>query len=373
MIAKHLLGDDASDIVDVADRPEEGAAAGPPIPEGTWKAYTDKELFEMTDTPPEIAIHYAMSEIYDNPNVPTFRTAARRAGGTESRWIVYMDYAPFGTLDVIIEEYGKTRYGQIPEPFIWYVAESLASACKTLIWGDEPSSDLDSVHASDISVSSNDDQAGDGNQKVKGSDDPPLRYVHTDIKPENILLGEAQTAYYPVYKHPLLADLGDLATSGGRHKLDTPGYLAPEVEVALPVSGKTMVWEIGIILYSLTRRVAGIKAQNALDREAPTELDETIPVEDLLEKPSINNESYKYLYSKRLEDLIIDCLQTHKRGRPTIARLHDKAREGLDLINQTQKLLDADVDTVPQFLRINFKPDQYPIASKRKRRKPTIS
>ncbi|KAF2490842.1 hypothetical protein BU16DRAFT_543141 [Lophium mytilinum] len=258
MFVKHILGDEAGSIVDVLDRPEPGEAASPPPRPGTWTAYTRVKLLQVKDAPSEIVVHYLQSEVYGNSNVPTFRTAARRAGGTTSRWIVYMEYAPFGSLEEIITHYGGLEYGLIPEIFIWYVAESLASACKSLIWGDDPPSDVDLVRSSDMSENSDEDETGARNNRSKkkgkaksknratidddssdddssddvssddvSSDEAPPRYVHTDIKPENILLGEAQNGYYSVYKHPLLADLGDLAVSGERHIVDTPGYCAP--------------------------------------------------------------------------------------------------------------------------------------------------
>jgi len=122
-----------------------------------------------------------------------------------------------------------------------------------------------------------------------------------------------------------------------------------------------MVWQIGLILYSLTRKVWGLSRQQRGDHRKSWKVDiDMDPRSDV-------NEWYTKLYSQRLEDLIKQCLERKKKDRPTIQRLRGYAALSLRDLSRVQKLENADPDQVPDFLLIPFKEDHFQIGQPRPR------
>jgi dual-specificity kinase len=82
--------------------------------------------------------------------------------------------------------------------------------------------------------------------------------IHTDIKPENVVLMRNGD-----YRHPIIIDFGSAVYDNGKNhgKATTEAYRAPEVEVgSQPVHGQTLpiywtraidVWATGCLLYEL--------------------------------------------------------------------------------------------------------------------------
>src|SRR5207237_10463776 len=70
-----------------------------------------------------------------------------------------------------------------------------------------------------------------------------LGYVHCDLKPNNILIGENASVK--------VIDLGQAARSGTAKKRiqGTPDYIAPEQVKCLPVSFKTDIYNFGATMY----------------------------------------------------------------------------------------------------------------------------
>ncbi|KAE9992662.1 hypothetical protein EG327_008263 [Venturia inaequalis] len=172
---------------------------------------------------------------------------------------LYTEYAHYGSLKGLMDKYASNskssflREDCIPEPFIWYVAQELLLAAKTMASG----------FRSEGSTRSDKD---DENKWVE--------IIHMDIKPHNILMAEpdpllederARKYNWPkiqvtdfgvaVELHSQWQNPQDLTGRG------TAGYMAPEHyrqirrdPVDYPVqqfSVKTNIWGIGAVLYDL--------------------------------------------------------------------------------------------------------------------------
>ena len=132
----------------------------------------------------------------------------------------------------------------VPEPFIWYIAEQLASAGNTMHIGFE--------------------------------DDDNAEIVHRDIKPGNVFLAENDGAQYPAYPRPVLGDFGvafktrtgDPNNPRWFQREGTPNFMAPEQHRWCDFSNgyalvdqrricdKTNVFGFGLVLWSMVMATA---------------------------------------------------------------------------------------------------------------------
>jgi len=102
------------------------------------------------------------------------------------------------------------------------VAVGVADACAALIWGTGSDHGAnDNEHMASDSESDSEDGVFELERQMF------FPRVHTDIKPDNILLGDALIGSYPMYKRPLLTDFGDTVVSGKHDQIYTRGFVSP--------------------------------------------------------------------------------------------------------------------------------------------------
>ncbi|KAF2100272.1 kinase-like protein [Rhizodiscina lignyota] len=153
--------------------------------------------------------------------------------GAPQQWFMPMEYMPYGDLHDLIHLH-SVQGTSIPEPFIWLCLRRLAGI-----------------------------GALTGNVT---SWRPPIgqtSLLHLDVKPTNIFLGDYPLPNppdpYPAYPYPFLADWGIAEARPLPHTLihivGTPIFAAPEQFPAnnlnRPVSSRTDVWGIGMVLFCL--------------------------------------------------------------------------------------------------------------------------
>ncbi|KAK4996453.1 hypothetical protein LTR66_003951 [Elasticomyces elasticus] len=213
-----------------------------------------------------------------------------------------------GTLDDIINIYAShlprqiERNGNrhipegtenIPEPFLWYVFDSLAKAVAAMA-GDRVV-DRERMARCDVK-----------------------EVVHRDIKPQNVFFRKPDDNYFPAYPVPVLGDYG-LAIETDRHDRfnpelyrdsGTPGFFAAEQKRYVHTAGllpagpslnrlgaKTNVWAIGMTMIALIN----------LDR-GPEQVDYSTPQRPEIEQPTH--------VSDELQDLVNTCVAFSPAGRP---------------------------------------------------------
>ncbi|KAK4628249.1 putative serine/threonine-protein kinase nek2 [Fulvia fulva] len=164
---------------------------------------------------------------------------------------IYTEWCPMGDLADLITKYKEqpAPNNYIAEPMIWATAEALALAGLAMQHGTE---DVDAGTLANW-----------------------IPIIHRDLKPGNIFLADPSpnaqgTTLWPSYPKPLLGDFGlaietsptDPHNPTWHLELGTPGYMAPEQLAYIdrttlfhlnptPLTEKTNVFGIGVILYSL--------------------------------------------------------------------------------------------------------------------------
>lgn len=192
--------------------------------------------------------------------------------------------------------YGKGDYRQsdtwIPEPFIWYCAEALATAGLIMLYGDTIPNPV--------------------------SEWRPI--LHRDWKTGNILLGEKQPHLYAAYPTPKVCDFGlatynlrdgdhTFATDGG---VGTPGCTAPEQhrDGLGAHTSKSDVWNVGCSLLSLMLKTDGLPSREAHDM-----------ARDWWE-PGWEQGTWEGVpCSEDLIELVNDCMRFDQDQRPTFTVL----------------------------------------------------
>lgn len=154
-----------------------------------------------------------------------------------------------------------------------------------------------------------------------------LGYIHTDIKPNNIMLSQSGEVK--------IIDFGQACPKNfvkGRIQ-GTPDYIAPEqVERGVPLTERTDVFNLGATLYwAITgrayptvmpskKRRGGIDLVGPREAPAPHELNPNVPA--------------------ALSRLVMDCCQEHPKDRPA------DMRAVLDRLELTQHILDKNNATL---------------------------
>ncbi|KAE9991289.1 hypothetical protein EG327_000178 [Venturia inaequalis] len=238
----------------------------------------------------------------------------------------------------------QTRSNCIPEAFIWYVAQELVRAIRTMRDGCDE----------------------DGEISPENAGRPWAEVLHLDLKPPNILLGEIASEDVDAALHQwptiVITDFGisaEVQTEWNNPKdyagRGTPGYMAPEQfrqinrdQALYPeqqFTSKTNVWGVGAVLYDLCNPSPNDgkygtggpcwrdEAEERRRRYIHVDLAEQPPgnlnPEDLKwrklparrETSSEEPEEEKHVYSEALRTLIAQCLEYYPARRPTIENL----------------------------------------------------
>lgn len=228
-----------------------------------WKAtYSPEGGFART-----VAVKKVLPELGEDPRfVEMFREEAHLCASlTHPNVVQVLDVGRFDGRYVLAMEYVDglplhhllaLRSRPLPFAAVTYVAAEMASA-------------LDYLH-----------------RKV-GTDGQPLRLVHRDVNPPNILvsrIAEVKLADFGVARAASRATLREDGTIYGKL-----GYLAPEQALGLPVDGRADLYNLGLVLHELvtgkplvegdsvtTAKRAALEVPpppSALRPDAPPELD----------------------------------------------------------------------------------------------------
>jgi serine/threonine-protein kinase len=145
--------------------------------------------------------------------------------------------------------------------------------------------------------------------------------VHRDLKPENVIVGNFGEVYVLDWgiAHVAADSLIVRADIGTIHA-GSPGYMAPEQVQAAPITARTDVFALGVMLYEILTGdrpfedadVASLIARSTRDfRNAPSSIDpERVPA--------------------AFDTLVVTCLARHPGDRPARARAARGRRRGRD-------------------------------------------
>ncbi|KAI7237272.1 hypothetical protein KC330_g3243 [Hortaea werneckii] len=236
----------------------------------------------------------------------------------------------------------------IPEPFIWSVFESLATAGLLMEKGE-----LD-AHP--------------------GEPHWWEEIIHRDFKLSNIFLGENLESRYRGYPSTKLGDFGlslilrkdDNRPNGDFSEVGTKGARAPEQAYAKHArpSAATNVWGIGIIIWSL---ISLGETDNSLDWDDDTVLDRIPPKgpeADAMWRrkkvPEIDKNAEQF-YSKELVGLMRECLQFDPKMRINILRLRRRIIKHAQDARLTNGLRSAEKDNDGFRRDISFKASKWPL------------
>ncbi|KAI7156431.1 hypothetical protein KC349_g6347 [Hortaea werneckii] len=236
----------------------------------------------------------------------------------------------------------------IPEPFIWSVFESLATAGLLMEKGELEAHPGEPHWWEEI--------------------------IHRDFKLSNIFLGENLEARYRGYPSTKLGDFGlslilrknDNRPNGDFVEVGTKGARAPEqayTKYARP-SAATNVWGIGIIIWSLISLEETDKSLDwdddaVLDR-MPLEGPETDAMWKRKKVPEID-ENAEQFYSKELVGLMRECLQFDPNQRINILRLRRRIINHAQDARLTNGLRSAEKDNDGFRRDISFKTSKWPL------------
>ncbi|GAB1738859.1 hypothetical protein NU219Hw_g3643t1 [Hortaea werneckii] len=236
----------------------------------------------------------------------------------------------------------------IPEPFIWSVFESLATAGLLMEKGE-----LD-AHP--------------------GEPHWWEEIIHRDFKLSNVFLGENLEARYRGYPSTKLGDFGlslilrkdDNRPNGDFSGVGTKGARAPEQAYtwyARP-SAATNVWGIGIIIWSLISLEETDKSLDWDDDAVLHRIPSQGPEFDAMWKrekaPEIDKNAEKF-YSKELVGLMRECLHFDPNMRINILRLRRQTIKHSQIARLTNGLRSAEKDNDGFRNDISFRASKWPL------------
>ena len=99
--------------------------------------------------------------------------------------------------------------------------------------------------------------------------------VHRDIKPQNVLLGEAGEAKVADFGIALAASAS--TTSGTELLFGTPGYMSPEQAMGERVGPESDLYSLGVVLYEMLTGTVPFEAEGALATAMKHVTDQPIP------------------------------------------------------------------------------------------------
>ncbi|KAF2657262.1 kinase-like protein [Lophiostoma macrostomum CBS 122681] len=251
---------------------------------------------------------------------------------------IYMDYAPFGDLNELIEKYQRLQK-QMPEVFIWLVFRGLAEALFLLLTGDVVDRVALSGHPSKRDLR---------RYRVRNWDS----MVHNDIKPMNVVLGNSTTKY-PAFKTAKLIDFGNCSqswtqTRGNMIENGTPGYRPPEQHhVENAHTGKDIdvhsdIHNVGLVILSLMNNCP-IRLGSPNKKPAPGSINSA-----WTSKPT-HAAGFKRIYTSRLTELALECVHLAPFARPSLYKLLEETAEGLqDYMNVYGSVADQDISNIAE-------------------------
>jgi serine/threonine-protein kinase len=120
---------------------------------------------------------------------------------------IVMRYLPTGTLKEVLE-----RGGKLPLSEVIYLTNQIASA-------------LDYAHRQGV--------------------------VHRDVKPSNIMIDADGNAFLTDFGIARMVEHGDSNLTGTGNAVGTPGYMAPEQGLGMPIDGRADVYSLGVMVYEM--------------------------------------------------------------------------------------------------------------------------
>ncbi|KAI7588572.1 hypothetical protein KC346_g16985 [Hortaea werneckii] len=274
-----------------------------------------------------------------------------------------MEYCPYGDLADLVwnsvysrarqrldeQEDGKRNLPLwVPEPFIWSVFESLATAGLLMAKGELDANPGEPHWWEEI--------------------------IHRDFKLANIFLGENLESRYRGYPSTKLGDFGlslilrkdDNRTNEEFTGVGTKGARAPEqahTYYARP-SAATNVWGIGIIIWSL---ISLEETDETLDWDNDAVLDripEQGPEFDAIwarkKVPEIDKNAEQF-YSKELVGLMRECLRFDPNMRISLLRLRRRIVKHAQDVRLTNGLRSAEKDNDGFRRDIRFRAQKWPL------------
>ncbi|KAK5137948.1 hypothetical protein LTR08_005744 [Meristemomyces frigidus] len=271
---------------------------------------------------------------------------------------LYMEYCPFGDLAGMIRRYTEADE-YIPEPFLWYVFQTLAEAGIAMERGSQ--SLIASVRRWPA------DRYGKVDWEI----------VHRDLKPANVFLATNATQFSD-YPTPMLGDFGlavkildddQLNPSMFLDSYGTSGFIAPEMRGYVdratgeplerwPLGSATNLWGIGMIMYCLI-------ARDSVPTQKEWLGDAALDVIDM------RNAGVPGAYSNDLCDLVEECLaaRPNERGnfQDLIRDIDILLDEALGAANRAQGMRNGSADPAVQpNLRLRHMPaDAYALGLSR--------
>ncbi|KAF1847600.1 kinase-like protein [Cucurbitaria berberidis CBS 394.84] len=249
----------------------------------------------------------------------------KRAYGPQLGYI-YMDYAPFGDLLDLIKRLQGQPDKQLPEPYIWLIFRALAEALLLMETG--------------MTVDKDQPAREDGHVLYSRNRKP---IVNPDIKPMNVMLGEAQAGFYPGFKTAKMIDFGmcfdDNRYATGKVGVGTQGNTAPEHGFPPhpkyrnePVNIQSEIFMVGLVILSL------MEGRNRKITDV-----------ELFNEGFQHCEGYNKCYSHWLDDLVFFCLQFAPWKRPSLHQLLYKTRRGLERWERVYGSVDKPEAELPEF------------------------